>query len=98
VNIETNRTEGNLTVKIEGRLDSVSSGEFDKVLSGELQDEPLSLVIDMKRLDFISSKGLRVLVAAQKQLKGKKISIVNANNDIKEVLRISGLMRIFNIK
>jgi anti-sigma B factor antagonist len=55
--------------------------------------------LDFSGLDYISSAGLGVLLAAQKRLsqKGHRLRLVNVNNHIRDVFRFSGFDQIFEI-
>ena len=56
------------------------------------------LTIDMQKLKYISSAGLRVLLSAQKVMnKQGKMTIKNANEDIMEVFDVTGFVDILNI-
>jgi len=94
---EIRRNDGNLTVVLSGRLDSTTSGELEEILKKELDGEVSSLTVDLERIDFISSKGLRVLVGAYQTLNGKEMTLSGANSSIKELLRMSGLLKIFTV-
>jgi anti-anti-sigma factor len=56
-------------------------------------------VVDFSRLDYISSAGLGVLLAAQKKLSehGHALRLVNMNGHIRDVFRFSGFDQIFEI-
>jgi anti-anti-sigma factor len=58
-----------------------------------------SKTIDLAQLDYISSAGIGVLVAAQQRLglAGEKLTLVNANDRIRDVFRFSGLDKIFEM-
>lgn len=55
--------------------------------------------VDLSALDYISSAGLGVLLAAQKRLseQGKRIRLVNVNGHIRDVFHYSGFDQIFEI-
>lgn len=89
--------EKSITVKPVGRLDSTTSDEFSEFVSQHFTEEFDSLVIDFGEVDFISSKGLRVLVSIYKQLNGRTMKLTGANASVMEILRISGLLRIFDV-
>ena len=59
-----------------------------------------SLVIDFAELDYISSAGLGVLLGAQKRLgeSGSSLKLVSMNKHIREIFRIAGFDRIFEIE
>ena len=58
------------------------------------------LVIDFKNLEYISSAGLRILIASEKELKaiGKNMEIINVNDDVMSILNVTGFIYILNIK
>lgn len=55
--------------------------------------------LDFSGLDYISSAGLGVLLAAQKRLsqRGQALRLVNVNSHIRDVFRFSGFDQIFEI-
>jgi ABC-type transporter Mla MlaB component len=59
-----------------------------------------SLTLNFSNLEYISSAGLRVLIATQKKMNEKDIPMVitNVNNTIKEIFRMSGFDKILEIK
>ena len=79
-----------LNIKLIGRLDTTTSASFDEKIKGETIDEDL-VILDFTELEYISSAGLRVLLATKKMLdsKGKKLEIHNINNVVKERRSIS---------
>jgi anti-anti-sigma factor len=92
--------EKNVTViSLKGRLDAVTSPVLEKDLTELLAGEEKTLVVDMGDLDYISSAGLRVLLAATKRLKGKqgKLFLASLKNVVKEVFDISGFSSIIPI-
>ena len=95
--IELNDNNGDLLVKLAGRLDSTTAGELEESFKAELNDSVRSLTVDLKKVDFISSKGLRVLVGAYKTLGRKGVTLTGANSSVTEILRLSGLYNVFKI-
>ena len=96
--LSISKEENNLEITLKGRLDSNTSDEFDEALSREMDEKTDKLIIDVTDIDFISSKGLRILVKASKLLKDGKVIIRNPNNAVREVFRLSGLLKVFNIE
>ena len=85
-----------LEIIVEGRLDASTSPELDKVLSNISGID--SLIINLKGLEYMSSSGLRVLLACHKRMPDdKKMIIINANEDIKDIFDVTGFSSIFNI-
>jgi len=83
--------------------DLILTGRFDASQVEKARGVFLSLnegkTVDFSGLDYISSAGLGVLLAAQKRLstKGQKLRLVNVNSHIRDVFRFSGFDQIFEI-
>ena len=88
-----------LTIELTGRLDTVTSTELADSVAKETITEPL-IVIDFKALEYISSAGLRVLLALKKQFSedNKEMEIHNVNDVIMEVFKVTGFINILTVK
>lgn len=87
-----------LTVALEGRLDTTTAPQLEAELGVSLGGID-SLTLDFDKLEYISSAGLRVLLAAQKTMnKQGKMTIKNVCDDIKEVFEITGFSDILTIE
>lgn len=80
------------------------SGRFDASQVDKARDFLFSLTegktLDFSRLDYISSAGLGVLLAAQKRLndRGHGLRIINLNNHIRDIFHFSGFDQIFEME
>ncbi len=85
------RQGDSLTLRLSGRLDTGTSPELQEVVTKEI-DGVKHLAVDMAELEYITSAGLRVLLNAAKKMDAAKGSMVvkNANEDIREVFKITG--------
>lgn len=99
MNIVKNYNEKELTLSIEGRIDTITSQDLDKEIEEELGNFN-SLIMDFTDLEYISSAGLRVLIATQKKLKSEDIPFVikNINDSVGEIFRMSGFDKILKIE
>lgn len=99
MDIIKNYNEKELTLAIEGRIDTITSQELDKEINAELGNFD-SLTMDLTDLEYISSAGLRVLIATQKKLKSDDIPFVikNVNDTVGEIFRMSGFDKILKIE
>ena len=81
-----------------GRLDTITSPELER----ELQDvlpEAKELVLDFEKLEYISSSGLRLLLAAQKVMsKQGEMRITHVNETIMEIFEVTGFVDILTIQ
>ena len=99
MDIEKSFDDNDLTVNVEGRIDTITSQELESSLNEEIENIT-SLTLDFTKLEYISSAGLRVLIATQKKLNQNDIpmTITNVNETIKEIFRMSGFDKILEIK
>ena len=87
-----------LEYALEGRLDTTTAPELEKELKGSM-DGALDLTLDFSKLDYISSAGLRVLLAAHKAMSGKGgLKVKNVNEIVNEVFDVTGFADILNIE
>lgn len=81
---------------LEGWMDTQNAPVLAQALN-ELEGDVTKLVIDMAKLEYISSAGLRQLVAAYKQMKGAMI-LRNPTPEVREVLKMTGLDKRLHIE
>ena len=87
-----------MTIAIEGRLETTTAPEIEAVVKSEL-DGITDLTFDFNKLDYISSAGLRVLLAAQKIMnKQGDMKIVGANEIVKEIFDVTGFSEILTVE
>lgn len=87
-----------LTLSLEGRLDTTTAPELERVVEQELEGVT-ELVVDLEKLEYISSAGLRVLLAAHKKMKGQgSMTVLHPNDIVKEVFNVTGFTDILTIE
>ena len=83
---------------LEGRLDTVTAPDLEKELKESL-DGVKELVLDFEKLEYISSAGLRVLLAAQKTMtKQGEMKLIHVNETIMEIFEVTGFSDIRTIE
>ena len=97
--LTTKREGTQLTVALNGELNTMTAPELKALLDAELPNTE-TLFLDFAGCDFVSSAGLRVLLAAFKSLKAKKgtMELKNVGPTFSEVLDITGLDTVFGRK
>lgn len=92
-------TEGKiLNIALEGRLDTTTAPQLEAEFKQSIADNT-ELNLDFAKLEYISSAGLRVLLAAQKVMnKQGKMIIHNVNDVISEVFEVTGFADILTIE
>lgn len=92
------RNEAKLILSLEGRLDTTTSPELEKEIKNSL-DGIAELVFDLDKLEYISSSGLRVLLAAQKTMsKQGYMKIIHPSEIVLEIFDITGFSDILDIE
>ena len=96
--ITKNQDGGKLTVALEGRLDTSTSPQLEAELRSAVNGVT-ELVIDLQNLDYISSAGLRVLLAAQKVMNRQGgMKVTNVKPEIMEIFEVTGFVDILKIE
>ena len=90
--------DGITTVQIEGKLDSAASDEAQEKLNTMLCTG-LKMLMNLEKLEFISSIGLRLILMKAKEIKkgGGELRICSLKPAVKDVFTISGFNQILNI-
>ncbi|MCQ2456721.1 MAG: STAS domain-containing protein [Clostridia bacterium] len=87
-----------LTVSLIGRLDTSTAPMLEAEIC-EIGPETKKLILDFSGLEYVSSAGLRVILAAQKVMSAQgEMSIRNANGNILEIFAITGFSDILTIE
>ena len=92
--------EGNAVVlSLTGRLDAVASSEFETSLSDWISKGDNNFLLNFTGLEYISSAGLRSILATSKKLKETqgKIFLTGLHGPVEEVFKISGFSTIFKV-
>ncbi len=86
-------------LEFKGRLDHQTSPDAQEQLTKLIEKGERKILVNFGKLDYISSAGLRVLLAAAKQLipGGGEIRICSLNDVVMEVFKISGFVTIFRV-
>ena len=94
--IKTEQKGGVVVALTEDRVDGSNAREFQEALQAVIEDAESALVLDMERLTYISSAGLRVilLVARTLQRKSTKFAVCSLSDSVREVFEISGFDKI----
>lgn len=98
--IKHSKTETAHIVELEGRLDAMNNAKAESFFNEITSDLDLNILVDLSKLDFINSTGLRVFIMSLKKLKSESHTMVlcNLNNNIKDVFRFSGFDKLFKIE
>lgn len=94
--IDFNKDNGILNVALDGRLDTTTAPELESFLNKNC-DGIEALTLNCEKLAYISSAGLRVLLSAQKKMKGA-MKLTNVCELVMEVFEMTGFSDILVIE
>ena len=98
MNIIKNKDGSKLALALEGRLDTTTAPQLEAELKASM-DGVTELNLDFEKLEYLSSAGLRVLLAAQKVMnKQGSMVIRHVNETIHEVFEVTGFIDILTIE
>ncbi len=97
--ITTKKEKGQVVVLVQGRIDAVTAPAFEKNLAELVAQGETRFVLNFHGLEYISSAGLRSILATAKQLKTREGRMVFAGlqGSARDVFKISGFGSIFQI-
>jgi len=86
-------------IDLKGNLDTNTSPDLEKQLSELMDGETKKILINLEKIDYISSAGLRVFLATAKQLKitSGELRLCNLNETVQEIFDMSGFSTILNV-
>ena len=98
MNIITEKKGETLTIALEGRLDTTTAPQLENEI-GEKAVGIKEMTIDMTKLEYISSAGLRVLLSTHKKMsKAGSLKITGVCEEIMDVFEMTGFSDILNIE
>ena len=99
--IITRTTKNNVvTLAVEGNMDTIHSVQLSDELEKIFSEGAFNIQLDLTGLNFISSSGLRVLLAAHKKANsmGTKLELFGVSETVKDVLRITGFSGLLTVR
>jgi len=99
MNVTTQEIESVTVVRVQGSLDTNTSPEAQEYFDALLEKGASKVLVDCQKVDYVSSAGLRVLLATMKRLTaaGGSLRICALNETIQEVFDISGFSTILAV-
>ena len=98
MNIHKVKEDTTQTIELEGRLDTVSAPQLEAELKKSVSGVE-TLLFDFAKLEYLSSAGLRVLLASQKVMNRQgEMKIKNVNSTIMDIFEVTGFSEILTIE
>jgi anti-anti-sigma factor len=95
----TEQRAGAAVLAPSGRIDESTADSFKDFLLSAVEDAPAMAIIDLEKVDYMSSRGLRALTLAQRagQSSGTTIVLARPNDTMREILAISRYDMVFRV-
>ena len=86
-------------IMVAGRIDAATSKDLESTLNDLIEKNNTTIVIDLAGVEYISSVGLRVMLAALKKVRPKQgdVKLAALQPFVKEVFEITGFTKLFTI-
>ena len=99
IDIQQEDVDGTRVLALTGRLDTETSADVELTLQDLMAAGERNFLIDMSGIGYVSSAGLRVLLATAKQLEGGKgsLRLCSLNASVKQVFDVAGFSKLFSI-
>jgi anti-sigma B factor antagonist len=99
MNVTSRQIEHYTILETSGRLDTDTSRDFEQVCTTTIEEGARHLIVDLGGVDFVSSAGLRAILATAKRLKpmGGGLAICRLAPAVQDVFRISGFGRLMPV-
>lgn len=99
VAVKQERKGSVLVLRISGRLDALSSEETERIVSKLIANGEHRVLFDFTGVDYLSSAGMRMLLAAYKKLKvvSGQMAVCSVGDGVMDILKMSGFDEILNV-
>ena len=100
LHINKAKQNGVMIFELEGRLDTLSAPMLQDAVDEEIGDAA-AVVFDFKKLEYLSSSGLRILLTTQQIMEDTDrpdVTVQGANADIRSVFAVTGFDNVLNVK
>lgn len=95
--VDSSVTEGKLVMKVQGRVDTLTATELLKAFQ-EVSSQTDSIELDVEKMPYISSAGLRVLLIMLKSVEdASRFKIFHVQPDVEKILKMTGFDRLLSM-
>ena len=97
LDVEVVTRERDVAIQVSGDVDLATASQLESVLDRYADDGAGSVSLDLSRVTFFDSSGIRVLVAAKHQYDsaGRSLSLSELSEPVRRVLQLAGLLERF---
>jgi len=99
VEITTTSRDSATILSVAGRIDTATAPALEQAINQEIEHQHRKILLDFSSVSYISSGGLRVLLATAKKLKnpGDRFALCSLSPEVLKILKLAGFTSIFSI-
>lgn len=99
LHIELEEIDRKIVLRLDGRLDAATSPVLERKIDALVGENHTCLLLDFLRVEYLSSAGMRLLLAVAKKLKVKKGGLVlfSVGEEVMDILKLAGFEKILQI-
>ncbi len=97
----TTLNEGGIRIiSLEGRMDLANSMKAESMLNEILGEGVSRIILDLEKLEFMSSSGLRIIISVEKRLRerGGKLVLLNMSETVEKLFNLTRLYDLFIVR
>ncbi len=99
LNVATDEQGGKVILRLDGRLDAATVPKLEEMLNQHVADKHHKIMLDFRKVDYLSSAAMRLLLHTTKKLKniGGKLTMAEVHEDVMEIIKMAGFDAILSI-
>lgn len=99
LHIELEEIDRKIILRLDGRLDAATSSVLERKIDALIEENHIYLLLDFLKVDYLSSAGMRLLLAIAKKLKKKKgaLLLFSVGEEVMDILKLAGFEKILQI-
>jgi anti-sigma B factor antagonist len=85
--------EGRVVLSLDGELDMASAPLLQRAIEEVEQTDKPMVVLDLQRLEFIDSTGLRIILSGRKRCeeRGQELAVTRGSPQVERLLSVTGM-------
>ena len=99
LNVTVEQANNKSILRLQGRLDATSVPLLEKKFNDIIDQNQRKFLVDFARVDYLSSAGLRLLLAISKKLRarGGLCALCNMADEVLDIIKMAGFEKILQI-
>lgn len=92
-------TNGCTLFALDGRLDTMTAPQLEDAVNGVFESGSRDLRVDLAKVDFVSSAGLRVIIGTQKKVMGNgSLVFCNVQSGVMDIFDMTGFSKLMTFE